>query len=63
MLFVSPGVVTSASHDLALARHPVLSLELPAPPSILSLDTLHTHPTELFLSGHQPRDVIPGFET
>jgi hypothetical protein len=37
-------VVTSASYDLALARHTLyLSLELPAPSSLLSLDvTYHT---------------------
>jgi hypothetical protein len=51
--------VTSASHDLALAWHPVLSSSSPLLSSFLSLDVLHTHPIQLILlPEHQPRDVI-----
>jgi hypothetical protein len=39
----SEAVVTSASHDLALAWHPVLSSSSPLLSSLLSLDA-HTHP-------------------
>jgi hypothetical protein len=52
-------VVTSASHDLALAWHPVLSSSFPLLSSFLSLDVLHTHPIQLILlPEHQPRVVI-----
>jgi hypothetical protein len=50
-------VVTSASHDLALAWHPVLSSSSPLLSSLFR--RLHTHPTELFAfrSSAQGRDM------
>jgi hypothetical protein len=51
-------VVTSASHDLALAWHPVLSSSSPLLSSLFR--RLHTHPTELiaFRSSAPGRDIL-----
>ena len=53
------SVVTSASHDLALAWHPVLSSSSPLLSSLLSLDVyIHTQKELFTRPGLQPRDVI-----
>jgi hypothetical protein len=48
------GVVMSASHDLSVAQHPILSLERPAPPSLLSLDTFIPTQQSCFLQVISP---------
>jgi hypothetical protein len=55
---LTPLVVTSASHDLALAWHPVLSSSSPLLSSLFRR-YIHTQKELFTRPGLQPRDVIP----